>query len=496
MSTPKGATPSPFARLCPPLITRGGACVFFFLTLLLSPPITLANHDFAFDIHEVPKASKWQPGPKVLVIGGIHGDEPGGYLAADYALEGVVGKGEIHVIPRMNKRAIILNRRGVYADMNRLFEHDISPRIPEQRTVRELISIIPQYDYILSLHDGGGFYHPEYIDNVRNPRRYGQSIIIDTDIYHETRHGTVCLQCIAEEIIQTLNGQILHEDHQFRVNNHNTASPQTIHAEQRTSLTFFTLTQLGVPAFCMEASKLLPDINQKVFYHINAIEGFAAAVGIEYHRPWNTYADIGIFLAHTDHLHSVTIAINGAARTMPPSGRIHVRPGDSIAVQEINASSPIGWYPDIYGTGFYDDSLRSFSVAEETKIVIRRNNEDRGIIEVRLADEPTEFFEALVDGEIHLLRQGQVVHVHERFKILRGFTDRGEETMVNVAGYVPPGLEGKIPDDRGYALHPEELDWRYSVDRRGLQYRVHSFADRTFRSTGEIYFTVDDMYGK
>ncbi|MEW5785270.1 MAG: succinylglutamate desuccinylase/aspartoacylase family protein [Bacillota bacterium] len=64
-----------------------------------------------------------QDGPVVMVIGGMHGDEPAGYLAAEGIVTWVIDRGTLVVIPRANVSAISRRHRlGVdQLDLNRSF---------------------------------------------------------------------------------------------------------------------------------------------------------------------------------------------------------------------------------------------------------------------------------------------------------------------------------------------------------------------------------------
>lgn len=61
-------------------------------------------------------------GPTMVVIGGVHGDESAGYLAADEIATWSVSAGRLIVIPRANVPAIRNNTRdGLTGDLNRQF---------------------------------------------------------------------------------------------------------------------------------------------------------------------------------------------------------------------------------------------------------------------------------------------------------------------------------------------------------------------------------------
>jgi len=62
-------------------------------------------------------------GNTVFILGGIQGDEPGGFLSADLYPNLVLDRGNLIVIPRANFHSIIKNSRGVNGDMNRRFDN-------------------------------------------------------------------------------------------------------------------------------------------------------------------------------------------------------------------------------------------------------------------------------------------------------------------------------------------------------------------------------------
>ena len=142
-----------------------------------------------------------QPGKTMLIIGGIQGDEPGGYLAADLYVEMSLRKGNLIVVPRANFCSILLNVRGVNGDMNRKFAQ-VSPDDRDRLIIQKLKELIAESDVLLNLHDGSGFYHPEWKSEKRNPQRYGQSIIADCDRFESQKyHTAINVEEIARRVI-------------------------------------------------------------------------------------------------------------------------------------------------------------------------------------------------------------------------------------------------------------------------------------------------------
>ena len=118
------------------------------------------------------------PGKTLLLIGGIQGDEPGGFLSADHYADINLAKGNLIVVPRANFKSIVLYQRKVNDDMNRKFAEDRKNNY-ETKIVEILKKLVNESDCLLNLHDGSGFYSDKWEGPERNPTRYGQSIIAD-----------------------------------------------------------------------------------------------------------------------------------------------------------------------------------------------------------------------------------------------------------------------------------------------------------------------------
>ena len=91
----------------------------FLLFLLTFTTASLANTlDYAL-------IKKGEPSENtMLLIGGIQGDEPGGFLAASIvATDYNITKGSLWVVPNLNFPSIIERSRGTKGDMNRKFAH-------------------------------------------------------------------------------------------------------------------------------------------------------------------------------------------------------------------------------------------------------------------------------------------------------------------------------------------------------------------------------------
>lgn len=87
---------------------------------------------------------------KILVIGGMHGNEPLG-LAVVKAFQTSPAK-NIEVV-LANQKAILVNKRFVSADLNRSFPGDPSSTIYEIKRAAEIVELCKQFDVVMDFHN-------------------------------------------------------------------------------------------------------------------------------------------------------------------------------------------------------------------------------------------------------------------------------------------------------------------------------------------------------
>ena len=107
----------------------------------------------------------WQPGPTVLITGGLHGDEPAGAMAAEQMRHWPAVRGRLVVVPRCNVPGLEQGSRrmpGVEADVsdpNRNFPKSGGPDEAVTELCRHLWEFVRQCapDWLVDLHEGYGF---------------------------------------------------------------------------------------------------------------------------------------------------------------------------------------------------------------------------------------------------------------------------------------------------------------------------------------------------
>lgn len=130
------------------------------------------------------------PGPTVMVIGGTHGSEPAGWLAAAKVKEFSVVKGRLIVIPNSNKQADDARKRAVASgDLNRQFPKAANGQ-PTSELAKAIWNAIKTYkpDWLVDMHEGYDFHKVD-------ANAVGQTAII----YPNTETEKVANMIIANE---------------------------------------------------------------------------------------------------------------------------------------------------------------------------------------------------------------------------------------------------------------------------------------------------------
>jgi Carboxypeptidase controlling helical cell shape catalytic len=428
-----------------------------------------------------------QPGATLMIIGGIQGDEPGGFLSADLYADMALERGDLIVVPRANFNSILQFKRGVNGDMNRRFAGNSGSDMEDQ-IVAVLKSLIAESSCLLNLHEGSGFYSPQWEGPEVNPLRYGQSVIADAERFYSPRQQQwLDLQAMAERVIAQVNPQIREPGYRFRFNNHRTAEPDSLHAEQRKSATYYALTNEGIPAFGIETSKALPSTEMRVFHHRLIINAFMNELGI--------VPEIPPVSLEPPSLSYLVIAVNdGLPVVVGDQQSLHLRPGDRIEIAHIEANYERGLSADILGVGSMNDLRKSFVISADTDIVVRKDHLACGHVHLAVdaktpnrpaapvSESNTLGFIVRVNGRQYYYENGgrALLVLGDRFEVVDVVLPkeiRGRVT-VNVRGYVNDPLNN-TGEDRGCLIDTgKDLLRRYSVDREGRHYLVLVESDR------------------
>ncbi len=101
-------------------------------------------------------------GPRVMVLGGVHGNEPGGWLAAEEIATWTPLAGSLLVVPHANRLATLEFQRTLdgLGDLNRLYPGYASSTLPMSRMAAEITTIARRFDVdlLLDMHESWAFF--------------------------------------------------------------------------------------------------------------------------------------------------------------------------------------------------------------------------------------------------------------------------------------------------------------------------------------------------
>lgn len=417
---------------------------FFMLCLLMTGASWAVADGLEFTVSRMGQGS-----PVVLVVGGIQGDEPGGFSAAALlTTHYTILDGTVIVVPNLNFPSIIKRSRGLHGDMNRKFA-DLSERDPEYETVRRIQAMMAaeDVDLILNLHDGSGFYRPTLEDAQHGPLRWGQSVIVDQSELSGTPFGQ--LENMAVAVAEKANARLLTAEHRFHVKNTHTGEGDE---EMAKSLTWFGINQ-GKPSFGLEVSKNF-GVGERAYYHLNMVESFFRLAGIDFQRnfplsPSGVSQALGsnVWVALADN--RIVLPMENArkqqAGTLPlPKGKISVvAPTPILAV-----------------------------VSEENKFTVHYGNNTLTSFKPQWleADMNLDSVDIQVDGKSHSVPFGSIVPVETSFTV---HTPDGYR--VNAIG-----ADLNKTDESNIALAQSDFLPHFSIDTLGTTFRVEVYRGQSF----------------
>ena len=413
-------------------------------------PLILVSYIFAANLHfKLYKKDGEIPGNRLLVIGGIHGNEPGGYFAPSMLiLHYKIKKGSLWIVPNLNFDSDIRNRRGVYGDMNRKFAK-IDKNDSDYKIVKDIKKIIlnPKVDLVLNLHDGHGFYRHYWENTIFNPKAWGQTCIIDQKHIDSKKFGD--LDKIAKKVANTINKKLIKNRHTFNIKNTKTKFKDE---QMRLSLTYFAITH-NKPAFAIETSKNIKDLSQKVYYQLNAIETFMKVMGIEYKRDFELnistikklLKDFGIATINCN----IKIDLN------------HIKNHLSYFPLNKNSNTIKGSHP-----------LLAFLKKENRWNIMIGNKKITTLSPDFVSSKKCiNDIEMEIDGIRRKIKVPSYVHIENSFLV------KGEKGYrINVIGFSKPGIN----NESDILIKKDNILKRFSLDKNSKQYKVEIYKKDDF----------------
>lgn len=188
-------------------------------------------------------------GPIVMIVGGVHGNEPAGYRAARIIRDYQISRGTLLVLPEANKRAVQQGVRYVSGqkDLNRCFPTD-SKSTGDTKLSKDIYNALKKYkvEWLMDMHEGYNY------AGLKSTSSVGQSLI-----YYPTAStlGTV------NKILNNLNSGISTSYKKFKL----------LRYPVKGSLSRAAGQQLGVKSFIFETCTR-DSISTRVNYQLKAAD--------------------------------------------------------------------------------------------------------------------------------------------------------------------------------------------------------------------------------
>ena len=428
-----------------------------FLLLFIPLIINAANLNF-----ELYKKESNKEGNTLLIIGGIHGDEPGGYFAPAFLEKYYkIKSGNVWIVPNINGHSIMANTRGIYDDMNRKFG-TIDKKDPDYNVITKIKKIIldKKVDLVLNLHDGYGFYRNKYENAIFNPNAWGQATIIDQEkIKGLSKFGN--LDEIAGQVNNTLNSDKLFQDfHSFGVKNTETKFKDE---QMKLSLTFFAVTN-NKPAFAIETSKNITDLTHKVIYQLKSIEEFMNIMHIEFERQFDINNEEDVKNKIFDF------------------GKVKINNNIAFDLSDIKKTTRFIPLKKDNNDFKFEHSLGAVKFKDNIYEIYIGN--------IKVADFYPQVFELAkaknsikieVDGKVIETTFANEIDIKNEFKILKS------DFRVNIIGYSKTGVDSE--DD--ILINEKEILDAYSIDTKKRKYRAEFYKDGKFYGMIVLNFLKD-----
>ena len=421
--------------------------------------LLISTYAFAYENLQLIKKENPGSDTTLLVIGGIHGNEPGGYFSASIlATHYKINSKNLWVVPNLNQKSIRVNRRGIHGDMNRKFAK-IKKNDKDAAIVKDIKNLILEKNVslILNLHDGHGFYRKKNQGSIFNPNAWGQTCVIDQcTLPKEQPFGN--LDEIAQTVKKNLNKNLLQGHHTFDIRNTNTKFDDE---SMQLSLTYFAVTH-NKPAFAIETSKNLSSLSSKVFYQLIAIEEFMKIMDISFTRDFDlsqkTLRKIIEDYGTLEINKNILFNLNGIKNYL---SYIPIESNNNV----FEFSHPLGDFRKENG---------KYIITIGNKVITTLKPQY-----FKIATDCPKTFDVEIDGERKTVDAASEFSVEKSFKIIGN-----EKYRVNVIGFVSPNGS----DESNVDITLKSISDDFSVDKDNKVYRVEFYNNDDFCSMSTVHF--------
>lgn len=200
-------------------------------------------------------ADSGEAGPNVLILGGVHGNEPAGALAAEKICAFSPAQGKIIVIPRVNPLGLKENVRHLpdIDDMNRAYP-PTGGDAPADRMGAEIVSLMERYriNLFIDLHEARTFH------------RLDKTSLGQTLLFADNSVSTV----LAMDAVEAVNRELVEDLKKFTLVGHPIGH----------SAAWYAGKFLGIASFTVETSSQQP-LEERVEQQLAVVRELLAAGG-------------------------------------------------------------------------------------------------------------------------------------------------------------------------------------------------------------------------
>ncbi len=263
--------PTPTATPLPPIIAAGE-----------ERRLLLAGSDYETPLYVF---GSGQPGAVLMVLGGVHGNEPGGWQAA----EGLVtaaprpASGGLIVVPRANRLATesFVRTTEALGDLNRLYPGD-PQGLPMARMAFAIVETMRELGVttVVDMHESWAFY--------RDRPQSGTAFLGQT-VSSSTEPGT----SLGRDVVAAVNGRVqaAHEELFFRERQSRSTTPPASgpdsddNDDSGVTRSGRSRSSLGLPAHLPGVAALLVEMGQqqalerRVALHLDVVEEVGRRIG-------------------------------------------------------------------------------------------------------------------------------------------------------------------------------------------------------------------------
>lgn len=183
------------------------------------------------------------PGPKVIITGGIHGNEPSGAASAEQIRHWPIVRGKLIVIPRVNRFGLSRNTRYYpdapdnEKDLNRNFPSPKIAEAPRGEIAIELWKYVVEQnpDWLLDLHEGYEF-------NISHKPKPGKAKSVGSTIIYNRGQN---LEVMVERMLAAANALVTDPERKFLLRGR---------GPKKTSLAAAVIDILDKPAMILETT--------------------------------------------------------------------------------------------------------------------------------------------------------------------------------------------------------------------------------------------------